>query len=323
MARREERAWRSMMKRLSIHSLCKLGLIGFSVIFLVMACGPAPQTRKAKVRRTCAECHPEKAAAFQSGVVHQPTKENNCEACHLPHGTVPTVLMRQPVPVICLTCHAEFKTATEKKSLHDPVNQGECDSCHQPHNSEFPKLLNSAAESLCFNCHEQELFARQTVHAPVEEGCATCHVPHMSDYPGLLISEVQDLCASCHETGASGFIAAHQDYPVTTGCVKCHAQHSSSDPGLLKEVVHAPVRSGDCNDCHQLKGSSISLRSFAEGICLECHDDVPGAAQHAPVREGDCQSCHAEHASDYAGMLSEAPTQICLNCHDHGQNKQG
>ena len=69
-----------MIKLIPRHSLWKLGLLSFSLVFVVMACGPAPQTRKAKVRRTCAECHPEKAAAFQSGIVHQPTKENNCEA---------------------------------------------------------------------------------------------------------------------------------------------------------------------------------------------------------------------------------------------------
>ena len=311
------------MKHNLFNSILKISLVSFGLVFIVTACGPAPQSRKTQVRRTCAECHPDKADALQSGVVHQPTKEKNCEACHLPHGTVPTILLRQPLPVICLTCHAGFKAAPDKKSWHEPFNKGECDSCHEPHNSEFPKLLNTAVESLCFNCHDREPFARQTVHAPVQEGCASCHLSHMSDYTGLLISSENELCASCHETGASGFVAAHQGYPVTTGCVKCHAQHSSSDPGLLREVVHAPVRSGDCNDCHQLSGTKIGLKSSGTELCLSCHDDVPGAAKHAPVQDGDCQACHAEHASEYADMLSEAPTSVCLNCHDHGQKKPG
>jgi len=296
-------------------SLWKFCFISLGVIFFVTSCAPTtPVERKPEVRRTCAQCHPELVAEFEIGVVHQPITEKNCEACHLPHGLVPVILMLQPVPAVCLPCHEDFKEADSKTSVHEPVSNGECESCHNPHNSEYPKLLTDPAKKLCFNCHEQEPFTRATVHAPLDEGCSECHVAHMADQQGLLTMSRDDLCASCHEVGSKEFNAAHQDFPVTTRCTNCHAQHSSSDPGLLREVVHPPVRNGDCNDCHEVQGSVIKELSFDEGLCLACHDDIPDMAQHAPVKEGECQECHDEHASEYFGMLAETPTRVCLNC---------
>jgi len=283
----------------AMRSLWTFSFISLGILVFVAGCGPtATAPRKPEIKRTCAQCHPDKAAQYQSGVVHQPVKENNCEACHLPHGLVPTVQMRQPVPVVCLSCHPAFKEAANKKSVHEPVGQGKCEACHKEHNSEYPKLLNAKPEELCFNCHDRGAFTRAYVHAPVNDGCGTCHEPHMADNPRLLNQPDAELCASCHEINSTEFSKAHQGYPVTTNCVDCHAQHSSSDQGLLKEVVHDPVRSGDCDSCHQVEGASIKVQAPAEGLCLTCHDDVPAAAQHPPVKEGDCRACHAPHASD-------------------------
>jgi predicted CXXCH cytochrome family protein len=141
----------------------------------------------------------------------------------------------------------------------------------------------------------------------------------MADQPKLLTMASDELCASCHDTDDSGFAAAHQNYPVKSRCIDCHAQHSSNDPKMLKEVVHPPVRSGDCNDCHQVEGDAVKLQSSEGSICLNCHDDVPEAAQHAPVSAGECRECHAPHASEHEGMLAEAPTRVCLKCHDFGE----
>ncbi len=100
------------------------------------------------------------------------------------------------------------------------------------------------------------------------KGCQTCHDPHMADQTGLLSKAPDALCASCHATGAGKFVAAHQDYPVTTHCLDCHAQHSANQKGLLKEVIHAPVKSGDCNECHQVKGTAITVKKVPGGLCL-------------------------------------------------------
>ena len=303
--------------------LWKYSLPSLGVLFFVLSCAPTTPTRKPDIKKTCAQCHPEIVATYENGFVHQPVKEKNCEACHLNHGLVPMVVMRQPVPTVCLPCHPALNKTGSKKSAHKPVSNGKCKACHEPHNSEHPNLLNTAAEKICYNCHKPEPFTRETVHEPVKDGCSTCHLAHMSDYSGLLKKTSNELCSSCHEFGSSEFIAAHQGYPVITRCINCHAQHSSSDPGLLREVIHPPVRDGDCNDCHLIEGSSIKVQSFDEGLCLTCHEDIPGAAQHEPVKEGDCQSCHDVHASEFDGMLADKPTKLCLDCHDQGEKTTG
>ena len=242
----------------TMRSLWGIILVSLGLLILIAGCGPAPE--RAPIKRTCAECHPDKAAKYQSGIVHSPVKEKNCEACHLPHGIVPAVVMRQQSPFVCLPCHAEFKEAGSKTSVHEPVNKGKCEVCHEDHNSQYPKLLKAAPEEVCFGCHDRKEFTRANVHAPVKQGCDTCHDAHMSDNPKLLKQPTDQLCASCHATGTPEFAKGHNGYPVTGDCVDCHAQHSSSGPKLLKEVVHEPMKEGDCDDCHQVQGNKISCQ---------------------------------------------------------------
>ena len=78
------------MKGRTRHSLAGLGLLALGILALAVGCAP---TAPVEARRTCAQCHPDKVAAFQTGIVHQPVKEKNCETCHLPHGLVGTVLI--------------------------------------------------------------------------------------------------------------------------------------------------------------------------------------------------------------------------------------
>ena len=189
------------MNRRTVQSLLGLVLAALGWLVLAVACAPTAPERGEGMRRTCAQCHPEMTAAYQTGNVHQPVKEAKCEACHLSHGLVPTVLMRQPVPVICLSCHEAFRTASSKKAVHEPVSAGKCESCHNPHNSPYPQLLKAAPPEPCYACHDRQPFTRPTVHAPLNDGCSTCHEAHMADQPGLLKQAGEALCASCHPTG--------------------------------------------------------------------------------------------------------------------------
>ena len=137
-----------MIKLSFLRSLWKCSFMGLGIMVFMISCAPTPVERKPEIRRTCAQCHPELVAEFEAGVVHQPIREKDCEACHLPHGLVPTILLIQPVPAVCLPCHEEFKESESKTSVHEPVARGECESCHNPHNSEHPNLLNDAAKAL-------------------------------------------------------------------------------------------------------------------------------------------------------------------------------
>jgi predicted CXXCH cytochrome family protein len=93
----------------SAGSLAVLVLGVAALAALAVSCAPATSERSADVRRTCAQCHPDKVASYQTGFVHQPVKETKCETCHLPHGLVGTLLMRQQPPALCLPCHPAFR----------------------------------------------------------------------------------------------------------------------------------------------------------------------------------------------------------------------
>jgi predicted CXXCH cytochrome family protein len=288
-----------------------IGLVILGIMALAISCAPVPEATT-RGRQTCAQCHPELVAKYQVGTIHDPVKKQDCEACHLPHGMVGGVIERQKTPVLCISCHPFFREGGSKKSVHKPVREGKCGSCHEMHNSPYPGLLKATRDESCFACHAKGQFTKSNVHAPLQEGCQTCHDPHMADQPRLLSKAADALCASCHQTDTGKFRTAHQNYPVGTHCLDCHAQHSSNRKGLLKEVTHAPVQSGDCNDCHQVAGAAITLKKVPGGLCLSCHADIKATAQHMPVKDGDCQACHAVHGSDFVGMLSKTPGKVFL-----------
>ena len=292
-------------------------------IALLSSCGP--QQKKAALRRTCVDCHKEYAAQFRGGGVHEPVRENRCEACHRPHGLIGGVYLKKSEPELCFGCHASVReTFQGQPHLHEPVKKGECGACHDPHNSEFPALLQQAAAQACFVCHDQEPFARQYVHAPVEESCQACHQTHGSSQPYLLNEEKDQLCQSCHALSEKGFLEKHGNYPATTGCNDCHSVHSADHPALLKASVHAPVAELSCNDCHNDPAGAdpFKLADFDGDRCYDCHADqhqrFDSEDAHPPVREGQCRSCHSPMPAMMPGYWPTKPRSSVSNATPSG-----
>ncbi len=100
-------------------------------------------------------------------------------------------------------------------------------------------------------------------------------------------------------------------------CVACHGDF---DQTLKKRFVHAPVKNGECSDCHNPHVSSHSklLSEDTRQICASCHDGVvPRNAKsvHKVVGDGQCQKCHDPHASDNAANLIAKGNDLCFTCH--------
>ena len=147
-------------------SLIPMFLISLCLGLLLASCVTTQepqQERRRTTRRNCSDCHKDLSAQYQKGVVHAPVKENNCAACHLPHGVLGSLLMRDYPPALCFRCHIDMKSQQSGLSVHKPVADGECDSCHNPHNSNYPALLEAAGNEVCFSCHEQEDFSRTNI----------------------------------------------------------------------------------------------------------------------------------------------------------------
>jgi predicted CXXCH cytochrome family protein len=183
----------------------------FIVVLLCFALAAAcvPQHAKRQPRKKCLECHEELREKFLSGIVHSPVKEENCWACHLPHGLIGGTYLRKNQPDLCFPCHKELAADMEKTSVHKPVGDGRCDKCHEVHNGPFPGLLKAERQDSCFACHDRKTIMKANVHSPVETGCETCHDNHASGNPALLLKGKDETCFTCHETGTEVFIAAH------------------------------------------------------------------------------------------------------------------
>ncbi len=285
-----------------VFSLSLVAVLAAALIACVQTAQHPVERASAK---TCVECHPKMAARFSTGNVHAPVKNQQCGACHLPHGLVGGLFFRQEQPDLCYGCHQEVRKTAKDKSAHNPRGAGKCSNCHQPHNSPLPALLKKDASSTCYQCHDRSGFEKKYRHAPLAKGCRTCHDPHRSANSGLLIQARDTLCLSCHAVGEEKFQNMHNRYPVTGGCLKCHTPHASDRPGLLKTTFHQPVSANKCDACHLVKNGVISTRKPVNELCLDCHRTtaVDRKSMHRPYTENKCATCHTPHASDAVALL--------------------
>ena len=181
-----------MVKMNSYKKKILFALASLCLVFILAACVTIPDTqqkRKKATRRNCIDCHNELSQRFQKGVIHAPVKENNCAACHLPHGIIGKLLMREYPPDLCFRCHNGMRSEMRGLSVHQPVEKGDCVVCHDPHNSDYAKLMKAEGNEACFACHDKQNYSRANIHNPVIQGCMTFHEPHKSDIKPLLIKE--------------------------------------------------------------------------------------------------------------------------------------
>jgi predicted CXXCH cytochrome family protein len=267
--------------------------------------------------------------SLATGVVHQPAKQGECLTCHDGHKTKDASGKIRLVKT-CESCHDPGSSELRKAHREFVVATGTCGDCHDPHRSDKPGLIR---------------FAR---HQPFAEGdCATCH---KAPVPGLkpeLVSAEAELCSSCHGGIEKPQAPLGLHAPVEMGeCSACHNAHATGAAKLLKEstpglcagchgdvvqavataepdLVHAPVRSGECRSCHGGHTGSMPglLVKAGPALCADCHQDVADRAKgpnaHKPAKDGQCKSCHEPHVGKAKGLLAAASvTESCARCHD-------
>lgn len=300
---------------------------------------------------------------------HAAIKQSGCTGCHDPHGSNLKFLLAADTPeASCRKCHP---AAGSVKFKHGPFAAGACTVCHLPHEADNPMLTIRTGPAHCFRCHkdlEERIEKARTVHPPVRDACTNCHSPHASDFPRMLKAEPAATCASCHQdvdTQARTAVSKHGAVFTAKECLNCHDVHAAGQPLLLKapmpdicltchdqpqqaydgrtipemksrltksEFLHGPIRSGACNECHQVHGSSNSRllkKYFADSfykdfdlanyaLCFSCHEKAlvldQKTTQLTGFRNGDenlhfihvnrlekgrsCKACHEIHGSD-------------------------
>ncbi|MFP3983018.1 MAG: cytochrome c3 family protein [Desulfurivibrionaceae bacterium] len=244
---------------------------------------------------TCKSCHEDQHKTFSE------TPHEACEDCHgngSAHveggGDVTEIksfagMNEKEANEICFECHKRQSTQfTFNQSMHSLSNVA-CIDCHTAHPGEDNRNeanLKMAGSELCYSCHaEKEAEFKMPRHHPLPEdgkGCINCHDPHESNNRAKLEGPGNEACFECHAEKEGPFLYEH-DVAAVENCSACHEIHGSRNRHLL-------------------------IKQDERGLCLSCHDIVPGfhGTESIAGWEHGCTPCHqAIHGSNIDPALLE------------------
>ena len=125
-------------------------------LLLAAVAASVPLTRGAAAEATgfrkkdCLDCHKKEAAAYQKlEYAHTAVKKGKCEDCHLRHGIVAKLLLKEPGNALCTKCHKRETLGLDKPNVHSVLRRGFCRDCHAAHRSNAPQPLYSACGRWC------------------------------------------------------------------------------------------------------------------------------------------------------------------------------
>ena len=104
-------------------------------------------------------------------------------------------------------------------------------------------------------------------------------------------------------------------------CLDCHAELAER---FVTGVIHQPLKSGRCEDCHRPHGlvGGVYLKAPQPELCFKCHQglaktmaDYETANRHQPAATGKCALCHSPHNAPFGHLLSLENEQVCYQCH--------
>ena len=130
------------------------------------------------------------------------------------------------------------------------------------------------------------------------------------DLPTLVHAPYKErACKKCHDRGAMG----QPRLPIPELCNTCHVSMEQQ-----YSVVHAPVNSSGCIQCHSPHFSKLDKMLLREGqdLCLHCHDKevVFENKIHKSIADTNCIECHNPHGSNSKMLLAN---NACFNCHEN------
>ena len=121
-------------------------------------------------------------------------------------------------------------------------------------------------------------------------------------------------CSSCHDRGAMG----KPKMAMPELCYQCHDSQENQ-----YTVLHGPVDSGQCIQCHSPHQSKLNKLLLREGkdLCLNCHEEqsIIGQGIHVEVKEESCTQCHNPHGGNDRFVLQK---DACFTCHEDQKPQQ-
>ena len=137
-------------------------LVRLAVLALALAALPsaAPADMKFK-QKECLDCHTKQANLYAGyKYAHPAVRERKCEECHLRHGLVPKLLLKESGNGFCYKCHKRDAIGMDRANVHSVLRNGKCTTCHDPHGSNAPHMMKGDEKNACFTCHKKEPFEK-------------------------------------------------------------------------------------------------------------------------------------------------------------------
>ncbi len=76
-------------------------------------------------QQQCLDCHKDFGKKyFSMKYLHPGIKESKCEDCHLRHGIIPKLLLKESGDELCLKCHNVKSLGLDRKYVHSALKGG-------------------------------------------------------------------------------------------------------------------------------------------------------------------------------------------------------
>lgn len=162
----------------------------------------------------------------------------------------------------------------------------------------------------CLQCHTELIpeFNSTAVHNPFAlKECTACHTRH-----GKKVSV----------SVTSGAVEMWRRYTTTIEWLPLRWIFLLSEGDAGRVSSSTGEVDADASRSVEVKGAESELIMPEEELCWYCHGSMGAKLSdefvHQPFGAGRCTNCHDPHASDYSGLIVQAPNRICLTCHPIG-----
>lgn len=200
---------------------------------------------------------------------------------------------------------------------------------------------NSAGSLGCLDCHGADAFPHSGPTPDDERAytldsvaiCASCHTDQIRELESGLHEEAilagnaeAAVCTDCH--GAHDVQPVVEESELIAGvCGDCHTATLTE----WRASEHVDIGPLGCATCHSPHSQRIRAGDTADGLCLNCHNEMPDLwvhQQHAsndfPVGCTDCHMYTPDHpetvnvslADSVTGHTMELSSLPCNTCHE-------
>jgi hypothetical protein len=290
--------WNAFQRNAFDHALAQFPLTGTHAQVACEKCHTdTPPKWKPLAFATCESCHKDPhAGAF---------KPKPCTTCHDTNSwEAATDVIRKNHPGLSLAAgHAkvECKTCHDRGNDKPPSKGKQCDSCHRPvHIAKFGTRCESChasirwvglPESIGRDAHDRTRYPLAGKHERV--ACESCHpkaTPLAKRFRGVAF----DNCSRCHADKHAGEFKARN----SGECSQCHtvkgftptlfgiAQHQTTQFTLDGKHAATP-----CGSCHPGAKPRLAWKVAAQR-CVDCHANPHGNQFDKEMAQGGCAKCH-------------------------------